>query len=149
MTEYLKFLALPALKGKTIAEPTLRLWHCIYGWVEAKGYADTADTPEFVQHIQAFRKIGTPTIAGHLAKMADAGLLKRHNLKRQLSAESRDVLLNGIGSMFSGAALPTTFSRYTLPGQICPKEFKGAHRKAEKLDALFADLRGSAFGKPA
>jgi hypothetical protein len=49
-----------------VTEETIKLWFQIYLWIVDKGYADIADTPEFVERIQAFRNITVPTISNCL-----------------------------------------------------------------------------------
>lgn len=70
--------------------------------------------------------------------MAAAGLLKRHVLRRKLSSEAKEDLLNPILGMFAGTSLPTTLVRYTLPNVVCPLELKAAVRKAEKIDRFWS-----------
>ncbi len=140
MSTYLEFIALPSVQSESVKEPTLKMWHHIYIWVEKHGYADTADTPDFVRHVQEWRKVSLSTISAHLANMAKAGLLKRHILKRKLSSEAREELLNPVLGMFSGTSLPTTLVRYTLPDADCPLEFKAAARKAEVIAKTWAQV---------
>jgi len=143
-SNYLDFVALPSLQGVSVKEPTLKMWHHIFMWVEKYGYADTADSPEFVGYVQGWRKVSPATIGSHLAKMAAAGLLKRHVLRRKLSSEAKDELLNPILGMFAGTSLPTTLVRYTLPNVACPLEFKVAVRKAEKITQFWSAAAESA-----
>ena len=130
-TTYLNFLALKNVQSASVNEQTLKMWHHIYVWVEKHGYADTADSPEFVRYVQDWRNIKCSTIAAHLGKMAEAGLLTRHKLKRKLSNDVREELLNPVLGIFSGTGLPTALVRYSLPGMDCSLEFKAAARKAE------------------
>ena len=137
-SNYLDFIALPSIQGVSVKEPTLKMWHHIFMWVEKYGYADTADSPEFIGYVQGWRKVSPATIGSHLAKMAGAGLLKRHVLRRKLPAEAKDELLNPILGMFAGTSLPTMLVRYTLPNVACPLELKAAVRKAEKIDRFWS-----------
>lgn len=137
-SSYLDFIALPSIQSVSVKEPTLKMWHHIFMWVEKHGYADTADSPEFIGYVQGWRKVSPATIGSHLAKMAAAGLLKRHVLRRKLSSEAKEDLLNPILGMFAGTSLPTTLVRYTLPNVVCPLELKAAVRKAEKIDRFWS-----------
>lgn len=128
-----------------VGDKTADLWFHILSWVRAKGYADTADTPEFVSHVQAFRQIGVPTVARHLSRMAEAGFLQAHTLRRRLSPEAKDVLNTSLhGMVFGGgsSSLPSSFVRYTLPGAACPREFKTADALAQRNRECDDELRG-------
>jgi hypothetical protein len=46
---YADFLKLIERTNTEATEATLLLWHHIYAWVVEHGYADTADSPEFVK----------------------------------------------------------------------------------------------------
>lgn len=140
---YLEFLALPAVKKVHPVEATQRIWHHIYVWVLEHGYADTADSPDFVHYVKAFRGVNIETIASHLARMANADLLKRHVLKRKLSADAKEELLNPVTTMFTGSSLPTMLIRYTLPGVSCPLEFKSAERQATRIHNSWSSILGS------
>lgn len=148
MTSYVEFLVLPETQSANVQEATLKMWHRIYSWIEVHGYADTADSPDFVHYVQEWRKVGVTTIGVHLGRMAALGLLKRHMLKRKLSTQAREELLNPVLGMFSGANLPTTLSRYTLPGKACPLEFKAAARKAARIESTWTTIAQSFIDKP-
>jgi hypothetical protein len=47
-TDFVKIVKQP---NEATTERTLRLWHHIYTWICEHGYADTADSPEFVKHV--------------------------------------------------------------------------------------------------
>ena len=70
MSTFLEFIALQSVQSESVKESTLKMWHHIYIWVEKHGYADTADTPDFVRHVQEWRKVSLSTISAHLANMA-------------------------------------------------------------------------------
>ena len=139
---YNEFLKIPELAKVEVRESTLQLWHQIYIWVLANGYADTADSPEFVKHIQSFRKIEVKTIGRHLRIMSEIGLLAQHSLRRKLSQEAKEELLNPlVGLFFGGSSLPSAFTRYALPGRPCPREFKAAQRSLEKIETRMNEFR--------
>lgn len=139
---YAEFLELATRANAEPAESTLRLWHHIYMWISEHGYADTADSPEFVKYVQSFRRLGVPTIGKHLRSMSDAGLLSRYFLRRRLSAEAREELLNPVTNMFFGGGnLPSSFARYSLPGQPCSREFRSAVRSLERIETRISELR--------
>lgn len=141
------FTALPAARAANVTEASLRLWHHIYVWAQEFGYVDLADTPQFIRYVQDLRKLSQATISRHLVAMAQAGLLKRHVLKRRLPAEARDELLDPVLGMFAGASLPTTFARFTLPGVECPREFKAAAQRAEKISKTWAAVAAESAGQ--
>mgnify|MGYP005815166893 CR=1 FL=1 len=144
---YATFLKLVEDRNKKASESTLRLWYHIYMWVSERGYADTADSPEFVEHVQLFRRIGIATIGRHLRSMSEGGLLSRHNLRRQLSIEVKQDLLNPLNIFFGGSSsLPSSFARYTLVGQPCPLEFKSASRTVKKIEKLMSGLHDNSEG---
>lgn len=140
MKSYLEFLALPSAQNANVKEPTLKMWHHIYCWVEKHGYADTADSPNFVNYVQEMRKVSPSTIGTYLSNMAKAGLLKRNTLKRKLSNEAREELLSPVLGMFAGTSLPTTLVRYTLPDAECSLEFKAVARKAEVIASTWSQV---------
>lgn len=139
---YLAFFKLvEEVKAEGVTEKTLQLWYVIYQWVVENGYADTADTPEFVSHVQSHRAISTKTINMHLARMAQYGLLKSYTLKRNLPKELRDELWHPFALFFSATStLPTTFKRYSIPGKPCSGEFKALTRLIEKSESLIKRL---------
>lgn len=144
--DYLQFVGLvEATTPTTSSHQSLRYWHAIYSWILVHGYADTADSPEFVAHMAGIRKTTVGTLAAHLRRMAQAGLLARHFLKRQLSEETKDDLANPILTIFRGGAnaLPTSFYRYCLPGAECPLEFKSADRKKGQDSSFLQNLMDS------
>ena len=139
---YNEFLKLSELVKVEVRESTLQLWHQIYIWVLNNGYADTADSPEFVSHIQSFRRIEIKTIGRHLRLMSEIGLLTQHSLRRKLSQEAKDELLNPLlGMFFGGSSLPSAFTRYVLPGTPCPSEFKAAQRSLENIETRINEFR--------
>lgn len=144
---YLDFLALPAVQKAHPVEATQRMWHHIYVWVQEHGYADTADSPAFVQYVKAFRSVNIETIASHLSRMANADLLKRHVLKRKLTTEAKEALLNPIATMFTGSNMPTMLIRYTLPGVPCPLDFKSAALQAARVRDSWFGSHGSTATK--
>lgn len=81
--EYADFLKIIP-EGLGVTEKTLRLWFVIYNWIVENGYADSADSPLFLQHVNAFRKSSVQTVATHLRRMSDAKLIKRNVLRRKL-----------------------------------------------------------------
>ena len=118
-----------------VSDSTADLWYHILSWVQAHEYADTADGPEFIKHVQSFRRVGVSTINRHLGRMAEAGFLKAHSLRRQLSAGAKEEMSTSLhGILFGGgvSALPTVFKRYTLPGATCPRIFKTFDRVQER-----------------
>ena len=139
--EYHDFLKeIPEGLGAT--EKTLRLWFVIYQWIIEHGYADSADSPAFIQHINAFRKCSTQTVATHLRRMSDAKLIKRNVLRRKLSGEAKEELSIGSLLFAPGAeSIPTTFVRYCLPGQQCPTEFKSYEAAVSALDGRMNAIR--------
>jgi hypothetical protein len=139
---YADFLELPGNKNSLASENTLRLWHHLYLWVLRHEYADTADSPEFINYVVEFRKLSVATIGKHLRSMSTAGLLKQHTLRRRLSGEAKEELLNPITNMFfGGSTLPSSFSRYCLPGKPCSKEFKSAQRSLQRIEERMQELR--------
>lgn len=122
--EYVDFLGkLPA--GLSVNEKTLRLWFVMYNWIVDNGYADCADSPAFLQHVNAFRKCSVQTVATHLRRMSDAKVIKRYVVRRKLSGEVKEDLSSGLVFFSPGVeSLPTTFVRYCLPGKQCSTEFK-------------------------
>ncbi|BBN90475.1 hypothetical protein [Azospira sp. I09] len=139
--EYRDFLKeIPEGLGAT--EKTLQLWFVIYQWILEHGYADSADSPAFLQHINAFRKCSTQTVATHLRRMSDAKLIKRYVLRRKLSGEAKEELSIGSLLFAPGAeSIPTTFVRYCLPGQQCPTEFKSYEAAVSALDGRMNAIR--------
>ncbi len=139
--EYADFLkTIP--EGLGVTEKTLRLWFVIYQWIVENGYADSADSPEFLQHVNAFRKCSTQTVATHLRRMSDAKLIKRNVLRRKLPAEAKEAL--SIGSLLFAPgpeSIPTTFVRYCLPEQTCPTEFKSFDAAVTAIDGRLNALR--------
>lgn len=127
--DYLAFVKLPQIEFATQKEDTLRLWHHIYTWIIQHGYADVSDTPDFVKHVQLFRKIEASTISRHLLEMSRINLIVRRVLRRKLPEVIRTELNSSIhGMLFGGdmSSLPTSIVRYALPGQKCSIEFKAA-----------------------
>jgi len=141
--EYHDFLKeIPEGLGAT--EKTLRLWFVIYQWIIEHGYADSADSPAFLQHINAFRKCSTQTVATHLRRMSDAKLIKRNVLRRKLSGEAKEELSMGSLLFAPGAeSIPTTFVRYCLPGQQCPTEFKSFDAAVSAIDGRMNAIRAT------
>ncbi len=139
--EYRDFLKeIPEGLGAT--EKTLRLWFVIYQWILEHGYADSADSPAFLQHINAFRQCSTQTVATHLRRMSDAKLIKRNVLRRKLSGEAKEELSIGSLLFAPGAeSIPTTFVRYCLPGQQCPTEFKSFDAAVSAIDGRMNAIR--------
>lgn len=132
---YVEFLKLVDGNNAKASEQTLHYWHTIYIWVLDYGYADTADTPEFVQYMNAFRNTSLATLNTHLRRMSEAGLLKCYVLKRKLSSEAREEFFNPVLNMFvANKALPSSFNRYCLPNQQCSREFKSASRFSEEIE---------------
>lgn len=130
--------------SEIVTDKTAELWFHIFGWVEARGYADTADSPDFIKHVQSFRHVTVATIGRHLARMADAGLLRAHALRRQLPPEVKEEVASSLtGLIFGGGAstLPTAFTRYTLPDSPCPREFKSANNLLERNRRFDDEMR--------
>ena len=139
--EYADFLILMP-EGLGVTEKTLRLWFVIYQWIVENNYADSADSPAFIQHINAFRKCSVQTVATHLRRMSDAKLIKRNVLRRKLSGEAKEELSIGALLFAPGVeSIPTTFVRYCLPGQQCPTEFKSFDAAATAIDSRMNELR--------
>lgn len=139
---YAEFLDLVNCQNVNAAESTIRLWHHVYLWVVQHEYADTADSPEFVKYVREFRSLSVPTIGKHLRSMSNAGLLARHTLRRRLSHEAKDELLNPITNMFfGGSTLPSSFARYCLPGKFCSREFKSASRSLQRIEERMQEFR--------
>ena len=139
--EYADFLKLIP-EGLGVTEKTLRLWFVIYQWIVENNYADSADSPAFIQHINAFRKCSVQTVATHLRRMSDAKLIKRNVLRRKLSGEAKEELSIGALLFAPGVeSIPTTFVRYCLPGQQCPTEFKSFDAAATAIDSRMNELR--------
>ena len=129
-------------EGLGVTEKTLRLWFVIYQWIVENNYADSADSPAFIQHINAFRKCSVQTVATHLRRMSDAKLIKRNVLRRKLSGEAKEELSIGALLFAPGVeSIPTTFVRYCLPGQQCPTEFKSFDAAATAIDSRMNELR--------
>lgn len=139
--EYSEFLKnIPDGLGAT--EKTLRLWFVIYQWIVENNYADSADSPAFLQHVNAFRKCSVQTVATHLRRMSDAKLIKRNVLRRKLSGEAKEELSIGALLFAPGVeSIPTTFVRYCLPGQQCPTEFKSFDAAATAIDSRMNEIR--------
>jgi len=139
--EYVDFLdKLP--EGLGVTEKTLRLWFVIYQWILQNNYADSADSPDFLQHVNAFRKCSVQTVATHLRRMSDAKLIKRNVLRRKLSGEAKEELSIGPLLFSRGVeSIPTTFVRYCLPGEQCPTEFKSFDAAATAIDSRMNELR--------
>lgn len=139
--EYADFLKLIP-EGLGVTEKTLRLWFVIYQWIVENNYADSADSPAFIQHVNAFRKCSVQTVATHLRRMSDAKLIKRNVLRRKLSGEAKEELSIGALLFAPGVeSIPTTFVRYCLPGQQCPTEFKSFDAAATAIDSRMNELR--------
>lgn len=139
--EYVDFLEkLP--DGLGVTEKTLRLWFVIYQWIVENNYADSADSPAFIQHINAFRKCSVQTVATHLRRMSDAKLIKRNVLRRKLSGEAKEELSIGPLLFSRGVeSIPTTFVRYCLPGQQCPTDFKSLDVAVATIDSRIHEFR--------
>lgn len=138
---YTEFLKLVEHMNIEATEGTLLLWHHIYAWIAEHGYADTADSPEFVKYVQSFRHIGARTIGRHLRSMSEADLLSRHILRRRLSQEAKEELLNPVVNIFfGGRSLPSSFARYSLAGKPCSREFKSALRSLESIENRMNEL---------
>ena len=139
MTTYPDFLTLTKLAKAS--ESTLRLWHHMYLWVEEKGYADTADTPEFLKYVCSFRSLKVGAINAHLRRMSKSGLLSRHVLRRKLPSELKEELYNPFLSLMTGSELPpTSFVRYCLPRQKCSVELKAIERNEVKAKARINEI---------
>ena len=139
--EYADFLKLIP-EGLGVTEKTLRLWFVIYQWVVENNYADSADSPAFIQHVNAFRKCSVQTVATHLRRMSDARLIKRNVLRRKLSGEAKEELSIGALLFAPGVeSIPTTFVRYCLPGQQCPTEFKSFDAAVSAIDGQMNAIR--------
>lgn len=139
--EYADFLKLIP-EGLGVTEKTLRLWFVIYQWIVENNYADSADSPAFIQHVNAFRKCSVQTVATHMRRMSDAKLIKRNVLRRKLSGEAKEELSIGALLFAPGVeSIPTTFVRYCLPGQQCPTEFKSFDAAATAIDSRMNELR--------
>ncbi len=139
--EYADFLKLIP-EGLGVTEKTLRLWFVIYQWIVENNYADSADSPAFIQHVNAFRKCSVQTVATHLRRMSDAKLIKRNVLRRKLSGEAKEELSIGALLFAPGVeSIPTTFVRYCLPGQQCPTEFKSFDAAATAIDSRMNELQ--------
>ena len=141
MLEYTDFIYIA--QDASVSEPTLRLWHHIYLWVEKHGYADTADTPEFVEYVCLFRNLTIGTINTHLRRMWENGLLSRNVLRRKLPPDILDVHLSPFALLLGAGGLPSSFVRYSLPGQKCSLEFKSVARSEEKMRSRFTEIRNS------
>ena len=121
-----------ASSGSGITTATEEMWWHLYTWVVERGYADTADQPGFVEHVQAFRGIEVGGINRHLRRMAGAGLLEPHRLTRKLDARTKDALKMGTGifdvlsGQGSASTLPSVVVRYTLPGASPPLKLSRA-----------------------
>lgn len=130
--------------SEVVSDKTADLWFHILEWVQQRGYADTADTPEFVKHVQAFRRIGVATIGKHLGRMADAGFLSAHNLRRELPKTVKEEVATSVSAMVFGggtSTLPTSFKRYTLPKVPCPLMLKSATALLERNRRFDEELR--------
>lgn len=139
--EYADFLKLTP-EGLGVTEKTLRLWFVIYQWIVENNYADSADSPAFIQHVNAFRKCSVQTLATHLRRMSDAKLIKRNVLRRKLSGEAKEELSIGALLFAPGVeSIPTTFVRYCLPGQQCPTEFKSFDAAVSAIDGRMNAIR--------
>lgn len=117
-----------------VSDATADLWYHLLAWVQVKGYADTADSPDFVKYVQDFRAVSVATINKHLSRMVRAKFLQGHRVARRLSAESREDMSSPVHSLIFGSGLttlPTSFKRYTLPGVKCPLVFRSLERVAE------------------
>lgn len=129
-----------------VSDATADLWYHLLSWVDTHGYADTADSPDFVKYVQDFRTVGVPTINKHLSRMAAAKFLQGHRLARRLSPESREDMSSPVHNIIFGtglASLPTSFKRYTLPGAPCPKVFRALERVEAHEQKVLADFAGS------
>lgn len=130
--------------SERVSDATADLWYHLLSWVVKKGYADTADSPDFVSYVQEFRAVGVATINKHLSRMAEAKFLQRHRVARRLPPEIREDMSSPIHTLIFGsdlASLPTSFTRYTLPGVPCPTVFRSLERAAwneQKVLAKFA-----------
>ena len=141
--EYSKFLELDALKTIDASESTLKFWYRIYAWVVAHEYADTADSPEFVDHIREVRDVSTATISRHLRRMSDCGLLDRHEMRRRLSKDDKETFLNPFITMFmlGNTTIPSSFARYCLAGKPCSRVFNSPQRASDQIDKRGRELR--------
>lgn len=121
--------------SERVSDSTADLWFHLLTWVVQQGYADTADTPAFIAYVQKFRRVGVPTIGRHLARMAGAGFLVSHELRRKLPELAKADLNEDVyATLFGGgvSSMPTNFKRYTLPGVECPLELKSLDRLQER-----------------
>ncbi|GKS87488.1 hypothetical protein AVMA1855_25070 [Acidovorax sp. SUPP1855] len=133
----------------SVSDKTADLWWHILDWVHRIGYADTVDMPEFVTHVQSFRPIEVATISRHLARLAEAGFLKAHVIRRHLTSEAKEELRSSISGLFYGndaSTLPTSFKRYTLADVPCPLEFKTASLLFERNRKRDAELLSGCRG---
>jgi hypothetical protein len=148
--EYIEFLQLLKNKPKVPTEKTLRLWHVAYKWILLHGYADTADSPDFVKHMNTFRSCSTSTLSAHLRRMSGLGLLKRNMLKRTLPVEVREELSLGNPFLFLPGleSLPTTLVRYCLPSQKCSLEFKSLAAEYARVESRSNEFRAQMSRKP-
>jgi hypothetical protein len=65
----------PLSQHAKLRQQTVEAWHHMYSYVEKHGYADTADDEEFVSYVHERKSLNPASIAAHLRKMADQGLI--------------------------------------------------------------------------
>jgi hypothetical protein len=129
-----------------VSDSTADFWWHLLSWVSLHGYADTADSPEFVSYVQGFRSVTVATINRHLARMTKAGFLKAYEARRRLPVEVKEDLNQSISALAFGggtSALPTSFKRYALPGTECSQEFKSVSVALERSEALHKSVVAS------
>ncbi|WP_156516873.1 hypothetical protein [Delftia sp. GW456-R20] len=147
----LEFIRILDAGNENVSDKTADLWFHILQWVKKMGYADTADTPAFVEYVQDFRNVEIATIARHLARLADAGFLDGHFVRRKLPKMVREELESSISAMIFGhgpSTLPASFKRYTLPGASCPLELSAVQNMMnmnESRDREMLSLMPSKF----
>ena len=138
----LEFIRKLDARSPNVNDSTAALWFHLLSWVVSLGYADTADSPDFLKHVQEFRQISVQTIGKHLGRMADAGFLQAHRVRRKLPTEVKADLNASLTSLIFGggaSSMPTSFKRYTLPGVSCPMVFRSFDR-AEERERTFAEM---------
>lgn len=126
----------PAEQQAKCRQDTLELWLHMYTYIGNCGYADTADDDDFVRHVHQHKSLATASIASHLRKMADCGLIVGHKMRLVPGNRNQFDIFP-----FMGDTLPSHLIRYTLPGQKPPTHMKRAQKARDQMRKLATDFR--------
>ncbi len=107
---------LPAGVRNKISHRTTAIWHTIYAYVSEVAQTDRFDDGlQRKLHRDLEKWVTEQTLATHLKRMAEAGLLQSHRVVVRYTEMGRAFI--GFGRMFNNGGPPAgAFMRYTLPG---------------------------------